>query len=560
MPKSLKKIFAAAAMFGVVTTANVAAADSNVNVDAQSDITSVAQEILPTDNMPLQYLPEHQKNVIEPVQVLPGEDPEAIIAQNIQDTTSPQGQKPLAQQLAELAEIMGYIDQNAYAEVDDAELFTAALEAMQRRIDQANADGVTLSDDDYVQIMGEAIGEMLQTLDPHSSYFPPVDREAMEERTRGEFGGIGIGISYDDVRKAIKVEGVMEDNPAEEAGIQTGDLITGVDGESLENMTSDEALEAIRGAPNTDVVLTIERAGEATPLEITVTRAVIEQSAVTSRQIGDDIGYIRLREFSGNSARDLIEAVEELKTAMGSDVEGYVLDLRFNPGGLLDQGAEIVDAFLDDGVIVETRSRHRITTMRAELGDVTDGKPLVILVNSGSASASELVAEALQDHDRATVIGTTSHGKGSMQVVIPLSRIFAGRADGMKVTTALFYSPDGDTVQGRGVIPDIEVELSPEREDIDASIPYERTLPGYIENPGGTDHEPSPQISTLSSTFNENSVSDDFKYQDGSVDRALLTAAEFLRGTSEHMDIQDRPEEDDAEAQVAPVRGPQLQP
>lgn len=553
MTKSLKKIFAAAALFSAVTLSGAALADAtNDSAELQDNVTytelesvTLAQDVPPEIIAPgvrpdsVQPMPTN----IEPVEVLPSQDPAGIIAQNTAGEPSAQSQKSLPQQLAELAQIMGFIDSNAIVDIGDNELFMTALETIQNRVNEIEARGETVTDEMFVTIMGEAVAEMLQTLDPHSAYFPPVDREEMEQRVNGGFGGLGVGVEYDEDENAVRISAPMADSPAAGVGLQEDDLIIEIDGQSTENMTLEDAVGLMRGEVGTEVNIKIRRAGEAAPLEFTIERAIIKQSAVTSRQIGDDLGYIRLTEFNADASEDVISAIESLKTAMGDDVEGYILDLRFNPGGLLTEAAEIVDAFIDDGIIVTSRERNGMTIYTATNGDVTEGKPLVILVNAASASASEVVSEALQDHDRATIIGTRSFGKGSVQIVLPLSQIFPGRADGMKVTTALYYSPSGDTVQGRGVIPDITVELNDGLQQMESQIEREGDRENAIPNPGGTDFDPSPRTATLSEDFDAASVGDELKWNNGEVDRALLTAIEFLRGESEHIDVADTPED-----------------
>lgn len=298
-----------------------------------------------------------------------------------------------------------------------------------------------------------AINGMLTSLDPHSSYLPPEDFDDMQVQTRGEFGGLGIEVTQEN--GFVKVVSPMDDTPAAAAGIQSGDFITQVNGESLSGLLLDEAVDMMRGPVGSEIILTIVRDGVAEPFDVSIVRDTIKVTAVRGRVEGDAV-VLRITTFNDqtypNLEASLKKAVEELG---GMDkVSGIVLDLRNNPGGLLNQAIMVSDAFLDKGEIVSTRGRNPQDGERfnAELGDLAEGKPIVVLINGGSASASEIVAGALQDHHRAVVVGTKSFGKGSVQTLIPL------KGDGaMRLTTARYYTPSGRSIQALGVSPDIVV-------------------------------------------------------------------------------------------------------
>ncbi|MEQ8399546.1 MAG: S41 family peptidase [Roseitalea porphyridii] len=306
---------------------------------------------------------------------------------------------------------------------------------------------------DEKELVESAINGMLTSLDPHSSFLNAEDAEDMRTQTRGEFGGLGIEVTMED--ELVKVITPMYGTPAEDAGVLAGDLISRIDGEEVRGLTLQEAVEKMRGPVNTPIDLTILREGVDAPLEITIIRDIIKLQAVKFRAEGD-IGYMRVISFTEQTYDDLRDGLEQLTEEIGEDnLQGLVLDLRLNPGGLLDQAINISDAFMDKGLIVSTRGRDDRDSRRfsARGGDLLDGKPIVVLINGGSASASEIVAGALQDHRRATVVGTQSFGKGSVQTIIPL-----GEAGALRLTTALYYTPSGNSIQGTGITPDIEVQ------------------------------------------------------------------------------------------------------
>ena len=315
---------------------------------------------------------------------------------------------------------------------------------------------------DEGDLIEAAINGMLTSLDPHSSYLPPDDAEDMRVQTRGEFGGLGIEVTQED--GFVKVVSPIDDTPAFEAGIEAGDFITHVDGESVLGMTLDEAVDLMRGPVGSDIVITVAREGEEEPFDVTITRDTITLTAVRTRLEGDTV-VLRVTTFNDQTFPNLSEGLaERIEEAGGLDeVNGVVLDLRNNPGGLLTQAIKVSDAFLNKGEIVSTRGRDPQDGDRynASEGDLASGKPMVVLINGGSASASEIVAGALQDHRRAVVVGTKSFGKGSVQTVMPL------RGEGaMRLTTARYYTPSGRSIQALGVSPDIVVEQpSPRAED-----------------------------------------------------------------------------------------------
>ncbi|WP_026480803.1 S41 family peptidase [Ahrensia sp. 13_GOM-1096m] len=303
------------------------------------------------------------------------------------------------------------------------------------------------------ELVENAINGMLMSLDPHSSYLNTEDADDMRTQTRGEFGGLGIEVTMED--ELVKVITPMFESPAEEAGVLSGDFISKIDGEEVRGLTLQEAVDKMRGPINTPIVLELLRKGADAPIEVTIVRQIITVQAVKTR-IEDDVAYLRVISFTEQTYDDLAEGIEKMTAEIGEDkIKGYVIDLRLNPGGLLDQAINVSDAFLEKGVIVSTRGRDDRDSRRfsARAGDLVNGKPVIVLINGGSASASEIVAGALQDHRRATVVGTQSFGKGSVQTIIPL-----GEGGALKLTTALYYTPSGISIQGKGITPDIKVD------------------------------------------------------------------------------------------------------
>ncbi|MFD0916545.1 S41 family peptidase [Pseudahrensia aquimaris] len=304
------------------------------------------------------------------------------------------------------------------------------------------------------ELIKQAINGMLQSLDPHSSYLDPKEREAMSTQTRGEFGGLGIEVTMED--ELVKVIAPIDDTPASKAGVLSGDLISEIDGEKVRGLSLQQAVEKMRGLVNTPIDLTILRKGADAPIKIKIVRDTIVVKSVKYRIEGDDIGYLDINGFTEQTFSGLKDSIEKIQAAVPDDkLKGYVIDLRLNPGGLLNQAVSVSNAFLDRGEIVSTRGRQKDNVVResATPGDLTKGKPVIVLVNGGSASASEIVAGALQDHRRGTVLGTRSFGKGSVQTIIPL-----GQNGALRLTTALYYTPSGCSIQGKGIDPDIVVE------------------------------------------------------------------------------------------------------
>jgi carboxyl-terminal processing protease len=313
---------------------------------------------------------------------------------------------------------------------------------------------------DYVDEVGDdsliegAINGMLTSLDPHSNYLNAKNFNDMKVQTRGEFGGLGIEVSMEN--GLVKVVSPIDDTPAAHAGLKPGDLITHLDGSAVQGMTLPEAVEKMRGPVNSDITLTIRREGRE-PFEVKLTRAVIKIQSVRSHIEGNNIGYVRITSFNEQTDVGLANAMKNLKQQANNKLVGVVLDLRNNPGGLLDQAVAVSDAFLDKGEIVSTRGRRSDDAQRynARSGDIAQGLPVAVLINGGSASASEIVAGALQDHHRAVLLGTRSFGKGSVQTIIPL----AGHG-AMRLTTARYYTPSGRSIQAKGIDPDIVVEAA----------------------------------------------------------------------------------------------------
>jgi carboxyl-terminal processing protease len=380
--------------------------------------------------------------------------------------------------------------------------------------ERVRADYVEKPDDS--QLVESAINGMLAGLDPHSSYMDPKSFRDMQVQTRGEFGGLGIEVTMED--GLVKVVAPIDDTPAAKAGVMANDVITKLDDEAVQGLTLNQAVDKMRGPVNTKIKLTIMRKGADKPIEVTIMRDIIRVKSVRSHAEGDDIGYIRITQFNEQTTDGLKDAINDLNTQLGADkIKGYVVDLRNNPGGLLDQAISVSDTFLDKGEIVSTRGRNPEETQRfnARPGDMTKGKPLIVLINGGSASASEIVAGALQDHKRATLIGTRSFGKGSVQTIIPL-----GAGNGaLRLTTARYFTPSGRSIQAKGIVPDIEV-LQDEPAEIKAAdadaTKGEASLRGHLTGDAGP----------------EQSGSQSYVPPDEKDDKALKMATDLLRGTA----------------------------
>jgi carboxyl-terminal processing protease len=354
-----------------------------------------------------------------------------------------------------------------------------------------------------------AINGMLTALDPHSNYLNAKNFSDMKVQTRGEFGGLGIEVSMEN--GLIKVVSPIDDTPAARAGLKPGDLIVQLDGSPVQGMTLPEAVEKMRGPINSEVTLRIRRTGK-DPFDVKLTRATIKIQSVRSHLEGDNVAYIRITSFNEQTDVGLENAMKNLKQQAGNKLAGIVLDLRNNPGGLLDQAVAVSDAFIDKGEIVSTRGRRADDAQRynAHAGDITGGLPVVVLINGGSASASEIVAGALQDHRRATVIGTRSFGKGSVQTIIPL-----GSGNGaLRLTTARYFTPSGRSIQATGISPDIEVlQDVPEELKARTDTSGEASLRGHLKAEGA-----------------EQTGSQSYIPPDPKDDKALHTALDLIRG------------------------------
>ena len=353
-------------------------------------------------------------------------------------------------------------------------------------LERVRADYVELPDD--AMLIDAAINGMLSALDPHSAYLNPKNFRDMQVQTKGEFGGLGIEVTMEG--GVVKVVSPIDDTPAARAGLMANDLITHLDGEQIVGLSLEQAVERMRGPVNTSIMLTIVRRGKDEPFDVKIVRDVIRINAVRARLEGDII-YVKITTFNEQTHANLVKQVDALKKTLGRPPRGFVLDLRNNPGGLLDQAISVSDAFLEKGAIVLTKGRGLEETQRANArpGDIADGKPVVVLINGGSASASEIVAGALQDHKRATVIGTRSFGKGSVQTIIPL-----GGNGAIRLTTARYYTPSGRSIQAKGIDPDIvvEQELPPELQSkTPPRAPSEAGLPRHLKNDGKDGKESS---------------------------------------------------------------------
>ena len=398
---------------------------------------------------------------------------------------------------------------SAKAAMDDA---YRQLNLFGNVFERVRADYVEKPDDS--KLIESAINGMLTGLDPHSSYMDPKSFQDMQVQTRGEFGGLGIEVTMED--GLIKVVAPIDETPAAKAGILANDLITKLDDDQVQGMTLNQAVEKMRGPVNTKIKITIMRKGQDKPIEVSLTREVIRVRSVRSQLEGDDVGYIRMTQFTEKTTDGLKKAISDITAKMSNDkLKGYILDLRNNPGGLLDQAISVSSAFIQRGEIVSTRGRNPEETQRftAHGGDLTKGKPLIVLINGGSASASEIVAGALQDQKRATILGTRSFGKGSVQTIIPL-----GSDNGaLRLTTARYFTPSGRSIQAKGIVPDIEV-LQDLPDDIkaqtDTSTKGEASLRGHLQGDAGK----------------EQTGSQSYIPPDQKNDKALNMAEDLLRG------------------------------
>ena len=375
-----------------------------------------------------------------------------------------------AQQLKHFSDAFRKIRNEYVREVNQEFLLSAAVDGIKKLNGKQGAIKPTI-------VTEAALDALVATLDPHSSYLNPEEYKDSRVVTSGEFGGLGIEINMNQKRKVIEVIAPIADTPAYRAGIKAGDLITHVDGSSIKGMDLRQAVKRLRGKPNTDVRLTIERAGEE-HFVVTITRAIIQIQSV-KWQVDGLIGVVQVTHFISNSEVALADALNRIYKKLDYQVSGLVLDFRNNPGGLLDQSVAIADAFLTEGEIVSVRGREgRRRGYSAGGRDLAKGIPIVVLINRGSASASEIVTGALQDHGRAIVMGTRSFGKGSVQTIAPLSWDGA-----LRLTTALYYLPSGRTIQGSGVVPDIEISNNSKTSSgrLEGDLPNTLKVENYLD-------------------------------------------------------------------------------
>ena len=381
------------------------------------------------------------------------------------------------------------------------------------------------------QLIESAINGMLTSLDPHSSYLDTSKLRDMQVQTKGEFGGLGIEVTMEN--GLIKVVSPIDDTPAFKAGIQSGDLITHIDGDAVLGLTLNEAVEKMRGPVDSKIKLRVLRQNKEDPIDVTLSRAVIKISPVKARVESHDVGYVRVTSFNEQTNSAMRDGIEKIKGEMKGKMRGLVLDLRNNPGGLLDQAVAVSDAFIDQGEIVSTRGRREDSIQRynARPGDVADGLPIVVLINGGSASASEIVAGALQDHRRAIVMGTQSFGKGSVQTIMPVDSQAA-----IRLTTARYYTPAGTSIQAKGITPDIEVHQAkvdtlddePDRREADlrGRLKNDQEVPPADAQPPTNPDAPALINKNLDAVQKDNG---DETAPDG-VDYQLARAVDLLRG------------------------------
>ncbi len=375
--------------------------------------------------------------------------------------------------------------------------------------ERVRSDYVEKPDDS--KLVESAISGMLSGLDPHSSYMDAKSFRDMQVQTRGEFGGLGIEVTMED--GLIKVVSPIDDTPASKAGIMANDIITNLDDEAVQGLTLNQAVEKMRGPVNTKIKLKIIRKGQDNPIDVTLVRDNIRVRSVRAHVEADDIGYIRITTFNEQTTEGLKREIANLTNQIGADkVKGFIIDLRNNPGGLLEEAVTVSDTFLERGEIVSTRGRNAEETQRrsAHPGDLTKGKPVIVLINGGSASASEIVAGALQDHKRATLVGTRSFGKGSVQTIIPL-----GSGNGaLRLTTARYFTPSGKSIQAKGIVPDIEVlQDVPEELKARTDTKGEASLRGHLKSEG-----------------DEKTGSQSYVPPDAKDDKALKMADDLLHG------------------------------
>ena len=341
---------------------------------------------------------------------------------------------------------------------------------------------------DDSELVESAIRGMLESLDPHSAFLVKEDYDDLQESTQGEFGGLGIEISLEN--GLVKVIAPMDDTPAMKAGVKAGDLIIKLDDKPIKGMPLNKAVDLMRGKPGTDITLTILREGEKKPLLITITRDIIQIASVKSRVLDGQFGYIRISNFQNATARDMVSKLQDIHKEIDGPIRGLVMDLRNNPGGVLNAAVSVSDAFLEGGIIVYTEGRTEDSRIKyaAKSGDILSGAPIIVLVNEGSASASEIVAGALQDHKRAVIMGSQTFGKGSVQTVVPVADDAA-----IKLTTARYYTPGGRSIQAEGIVPDIKLEnvTISMKSDSGGLLVKEKDLEGHLAN-GHSDDDKQP--------------------------------------------------------------------
>ena len=390
----------------------------------------------------------------------------AIIASPMAFAETPESEP--AQQTSEQQADADQPEQQALLPLNELRTFADVFD----RIKKAYVEDV-----DDKTLLENAIQGMLTELDPHSAYLKPEAYSDLQINTTGEFGGLGIEVGMED--GFVKVITPIDDTPAQKAGVEAGDLIIKLDTTPVKGLSLGEAVKLMRGKPGSDIVLTLIRAGVDKPLEITVTRAVIQVQSVRGRLLEPNFGYVRLSQFQIHTGGEMVKLVEDLIKQNNNTLKGLVLDLRNNPGGVLQAAVDVTDAFIDTGLVVYTKGRLPDSDMKfsATPGDLLNGIPMVVLVNGGSASASEIVAGALQDHSRAVIMGTTSFGKGSVQTVLPLHN---NRA--LKLTTARYYTPSGRSIQAQGIEPDIKVENAQLTRVEELKRVKEKDLTGHLEN------------------------------------------------------------------------------
>jgi carboxyl-terminal processing protease len=408
--------------------------------------------------------------------------------------------------------VLAFAGELARASGQDTAPTYRELQLFGKIYDTVRADYVDKPDDG--KLIESAINGMVSSLDPHSNYMDVKSFRDMQASTNGEFGGLGIEVMMQDGQ--LKVVSPIDQTPAARAGVRANDLVTAIDGEPIKGLTLQQAVEKIRGPVNTSIGVTLTRQGEDKPIELQLTREVIQVRSVTWRAEGDDIGYIRISQFNAHAAPGLKTALQELSKQIPKDkFKGYILDLRNNPGGLLNQAVKVSNTFISDGEIVSTRGRDPDDAQRFDADhsatDPAATGPLIVLVNGGSASASEIVAGALQDHARATILGTRSFGKGSVQTIIAL----AGDQGALRLTTARYYTPSGRSIQALGITPDIEV-MQDEPKDMQAQDGKfsESSLRGHLKAAQGK----------------EMAGSQAYVPKDPKDDKALHVAEDLLRG------------------------------